>query len=135
MVNQAYDAVLQNGVGRVHVVCDNTDVLTYFFWKLNITADIKMLPTDSSRNVVDINKIVASNMDLILSLLTVHALSGCNTTARYSGIAKELKKQSLNSSKRAYNYCSLGTLKVIQPILYKSTQSLLVHAMLLQQQI
>ena len=56
MVNQAYDAVLQNGVGRVLVVCDDTDVfalLTYFFWKLNITANIKMLPTDSSRNTFD----------------------------------------------------------------------------------
>ena len=59
MVNQAYNVVLQNGVGRVHVVCDDTDIFplfTYFFWKLNISADIKMLPTDSSRNAVDINK-------------------------------------------------------------------------------
>ena len=34
IVNQAYDAVLQSGVGRVNVVCDDTDVfalLTYFF--------------------------------------------------------------------------------------------------------
>ena len=34
MVNQAYDAVLQNGVGRVHAVCNDTDVfafLTHFF--------------------------------------------------------------------------------------------------------
>ena len=59
MINQAYDAVLQNGVGRMHVVCDDTDVftlLTYFFWKLNITVDIKMLPIDSSHNAVNINK-------------------------------------------------------------------------------
>lgn len=33
MVNQAYDAVLQNGVSRVHVVCDDTvfALLTNFF--------------------------------------------------------------------------------------------------------
>ena len=58
MVNQAYDAVLQNGVGRLHVVCDDTQV----FAVLNITADIEMLPTDTSRNVVDINKAVESNI-------------------------------------------------------------------------
>ena len=91
MVNQAYNAVLQNGVGRVHVVCDDTDVfahLTYFFWKLNITADIKMLPTNNSRNAADINKTVESNIDLIPSLLAAHALSGSDTAARYYGIAK-----------------------------------------------
>ena len=92
IVNQAYDAVLQNGVGRVHVVCDDTDVfalLAYFFRKLNITADIEMLPTDRSRNIVDISKTVESNIDLIASLLAAHALSGCDATARYYGIAKE----------------------------------------------
>ena len=33
LVNQAYDAVLQNGVSRVHVVCDDTvfALLTNFF--------------------------------------------------------------------------------------------------------
>ena len=91
MVNQAYDAVLQNGVGRVHVVCDDTDVfalLTFFFCKLNITEDIKMLPTDSSCNAVDIYKTVESNIDLIPSLLASCALSECDTTARYYDIAK-----------------------------------------------
>lgn len=91
MFNQAYDAVFQNGVGRVHVVCDDTDVfalLTHFFWKLNFTADMKLLPTDSSRNVADIKKTVESNIDLITSLLAAHTLSGCDTTARYYGIAK-----------------------------------------------
>ena len=28
MVNQAYDTVSKNGVGRVHVVCDDTDVFS-----------------------------------------------------------------------------------------------------------
>ena len=91
IVNQAYHAVLQNGVGRVHVVCVDTDVfafLTYFFWKLNITADIKMLPTDSSHDAADMNKAVESNTDLIPSLLAANALSGRDTTARYYGIAK-----------------------------------------------
>ena len=63
----------------MHVVCDDTDVfafLTYFFWKLNITADITMLPINSSRNAVDINKTVESNTSLISSLLAAHALSG-----------------------------------------------------------
>ena len=85
MVNQEYDTVLQDGIGRVHVVCDDTDVfalLTYLFLKLNITADIKMFPTYSSRNAVDINKRVESNIDLIPSLLAAHALSGCDTTVR-----------------------------------------------------
>ena len=91
MVNQVYDADLQNGVPGAHVVCHDTDVfalLTYFFWKLNITVDIKMLPTDNSGNAGDINKTVESNIDLIASLLAAHALSGCDTTARYYGIAK-----------------------------------------------
>ena len=75
----------------MHVVCDDTDVfalLTYFFWKLNFTADMKLLPTDSSRNVADIKKTVESNIDLITSLLAGRTLSGCDTTARYYGIAK-----------------------------------------------
>ena len=79
MVNQACDAVLQNGVGRVHVIRYDTDVfalLTYFFCKLNITADVKMLPTDSSCNAADINKTVESNIGLIPSLLEAHALPG-----------------------------------------------------------
>ena len=79
MVNQACDAVLQNGVGRVHVERYDTDVfalLTYFFCKLNITTDVKMLPTDSSCNAADINKTVESNIGLIPSLLEAHALPG-----------------------------------------------------------
>ena len=47
-----------------------------------------MLSANSSRNAVDINKTVESNIDLISSLLAAHALSGCNETARYYGIAK-----------------------------------------------
>ena len=47
-----------------------------------------MVPTDRSRNAVGINKTVESNIDLVLSLLAAHALSGCNTTARYYDIAK-----------------------------------------------
>ena len=40
MVNQTYNAILQNGVGRVHVVCDETNVfvlLTYFFQQIVAT--------------------------------------------------------------------------------------------------
>ena len=65
-----------------------------------------MLPTDSSRNAVDINKTVESNTDLIPSLLTALALSGCNASASYYSIAKGIA--SLNRLKMAYNYCRLG---------------------------
>ena len=105
---------MQNGVGRVHVACDHTDafvVLRYNFWKLIITtADITVLPTYSSHNVVAIKKIMESNIDLILSLLAAHALSGCDTTGRYYGIAKGTVVKQL---KKACNFCNLGTLKVI----------------------
>ena len=135
IANQAYDAVLQIGFGRVHVVCDDTDVfalLTCIFWKLSITADIKMPETDSSHNAVDFNKTVQRDIDLIPNLLAAHALSGCDTTARYYDVAKETVVKQL---KKACKYYSFGTLKVIQQILYKSAENLLVHAMVLQQQI
>ena len=75
-----------------------------------------MLPTDSSRNAVYINKTVESNIDLIPSFLAAHALSGFDTTARYHGIAKGTVVKQLKKG--------LGALKVIQQILYKSAQSL-----------
>ena len=98
----------------MHVAYDHTDafaVLRYNFWKLIITtADITMIPTDSSHNVVDIKKTMESNIDLILSLLAPHALSGCDTTGRNYGMTKGTVVKQL---KNACNFCNLGTMKVI----------------------
>ena len=68
----------------------------------------------------------------MMQFYKAHALSGCDTTGRYYGIANETVVKQL---KKACNCCSFGTLKVIWQILYKSAWRLLIHAMVLQTQI
>ena len=46
----------------------------------------------------------------MIQFYKAHALSGCDTTGRYYGIANGTVVKQL---KKACNYCSLGTLKVI----------------------
>ena len=89
MVNQAYDTVLQNGVSRVHVVCNDWCFCSFNLVLLEAEYYCRYQnATDSSIEPVDINKTVESYIDVIPCLLSAHALSGCDTTARYYGIAK-----------------------------------------------
>ena len=91
IVQQAYKAVIEGKLQVVHIICDDTDVfalLVYFYWKMQLDAEVLMLPTDTNRKVTDIKKSVEANLNIVPSLLAAHALSGCDTTGHFQGIGK-----------------------------------------------
>ena len=83
-------------------------ILTNYFRKLEITADIKMPLTNSNPKVEDLNKIVEGNKDFIPNILAAHGLSGCNVTARYYGIAKETIVNQLKGGFELQNSDNIG---------------------------
>ena len=102
-------------------------ILTNYFRKLKITADIKMPLTNSNPKVEDLNKIVEGNKDFIPNILAAHGLSGCNVTARYDSIAKETIVNQLKGGFELQNSYNIG---IDAPtVLLKSSE--LVHVMIL----
>lgn len=83
-------------------------ILTNYFRKLKITADIKMPLTNSNPKVEDLNKIVEGNKDFIPNILAAHGLSGCNVTARYYSIAKETIVNQLKGGFELQNSYNIG---------------------------
>ena len=91
MVQQLFTAITTKKLEKVQIICDDTDVfvlLLYFYWKLQIEADVLMEATSGNRNIIDIKQSVCKNKDIVQSLLAAHAVSGCDTIGRYHGIGK-----------------------------------------------
>ena len=91
MVRQAYKAVLDYGADSVYVLCDDTDLLVllcYFFWKLHLSCKVYMQGTSSERIIYDIKETVEANKEIMPSIVSAHALSGCDSVAPYHGVGK-----------------------------------------------
>lgn len=102
------DVIIVNQVVRIaretqsiiHVVCDDTDVfilLVHFYASENLHSDIFMVPTRSARSVVNIGATAKENEPIAKHLLSVHALTGCDTTSTLYGIGKLKALKSLRN--------------------------------------
>ena len=81
----------EEGAVCVKVICDDTDVfvlLLHVYLTMNLTCTVLMGSTSADRTIVDIGATTQKNKAIIPSLLAAHALSGCDTVARLTGIGK-----------------------------------------------
>ena len=77
IVQQAYQAVLDHQFDIVSVICDDTDVLvllTYFYWKLDLSSTAFMQCISTERNIFDVRETVRSNEDIVPFIVAAHSL-------------------------------------------------------------
>ena len=77
------------GARTVRILSDDTDVfvlLVYWCWKVGLTCQVQMEKWD--RSVLDINATVAELGEKCKGILSMHALSGCDTVSYPNGKGK-----------------------------------------------
>ena len=90
IANQVVSAVLE-GEDSILVMCDDTDVfllLMHFYISKNLKAKIFMQGTKGKRRCIDIGKPAVTNKSIVPSLLSFHALTGCDSVPGYHSIGK-----------------------------------------------
>ncbi len=89
IINQAIP--LSKEGSSIHVVCDDADVfalLVHFYDAEKLTGDIFMIPTNRSRAAVSIGATVQKHKNIAAHILSIHALTGCDTVSTIFGIGK-----------------------------------------------
>lgn len=79
------------GFDTIQVICDDTDVfvlLIHYYSSQNLTCELSMVGTCSSRSTVDIKASMEKNKELACDLPAAHVLSGCDSTSYMWGIGK-----------------------------------------------
>ena len=111
MVQQAYKSALESATKWICVVCDDTDVfilLVYFYHKLGLDTKVYIQATNDERDVLDIGSSIINCQNIIPSVLSAHAPSGCDTVALFFGLGKPTIVNKLRSGKELK---SLGDLE------------------------
>ena len=89
----------KNG-SSIHVVCDDTDVfalLVHFYEVEKLTSEIVMIPTQyNTRAATNIGATVQKHKDIAPHILSIHALTGCDTVSTIHGIGKVKAINSFN---------------------------------------
>ena len=83
---------IADGKKSVKVICEDTDVFVLLCHCYNIknwNIDVYMTDFTEGKNIISINDTVKKHKPLIPELLSVHALSGCDTVPMYFGIGKK----------------------------------------------
>lgn len=109
IVNQTIKAA-KNGFSSIKVVCDDVDVfvlLVHFYHLCAVESDIIMIPTSRSTNGTNIGSTVRNFGDLSKYILSLHALTGCDTVSTMYGIGKN---KALNSLKGGHIPPQIGDL-------------------------
>ena len=93
-------AAVEDGKTSIKVICDNTDVfalLCHSYHLKNWQVKLYMADFSEKNRIISINESVENNKLLIPSLLSLHALTGCDTVAMLYGIGK---KKAINIAKK-----------------------------------
>lgn len=83
--------VAAEGASVIKVVCDDTDVfvlLLHYYQTNHLSCSLLMEGTSSERTLIDITATAEAHAQIVPQLLSAHALSGCDTVAKLSGIGK-----------------------------------------------
>ena len=81
----------RQGIRHITVICDDTNVfilLVHEYLRNSLQCTLFMVGTSPSRTVIDIAATAKKHAQIAPSLLSAHALSGCDTTAYYWGVGK-----------------------------------------------
>ena len=90
IINQVVHIARQTQA-TIHVICDDTDVfvlLVHFFASEGLCSNVVMVPTCSSRYLVNIGATAKKHADIAKYILPLHALTDCNTVSTLYGIGK-----------------------------------------------
>ena len=98
MINQMLWTIATNPSSSIKIQCDDTTdvfaLMVHYVHKYQLKNTVLMEAAKSGRQVIDIHlsieKMVSAGYDPAL-ILPLHAISGCDTVAAYSGIAKKKK--------------------------------------------
>ncbi len=123
IIHHMVESINQNGAATIHVRCNDTDVfvlLCHFSDALNIDAKIFMVPLSQKMKPIDINQTVTDNKYIIPHLLSMHAITGCDTVSKPHGIGKTT---ALASLKNGHFPPPLGNLNVPHEDLIKQATS------------
>ena len=63
-------------------------LLRHFYKLMNMNAEVLLEGFNNNKHIISIHKTVEENMSIVSSLLSAHALSGCNTVPIMFGIGK-----------------------------------------------
>ena len=83
--------MFQKGISYVHAIVEDTDVfvlLAHFYHLLDLQGSLMMVPFSSSTTVTDIGETVLKHSTIMPHLLSLHALTGCDTVPSYKNIGK-----------------------------------------------
>ena len=124
MIQQAYKSALDSVTKSIFLVRDDIDVfilLVYFYHKLGLDTKVYIQTTNDERDVLDIDSSIINCQNIIPSVLSAHAPSGCDTVAPFFGLGKPTIVNKLRSGKELK---SLGDLEAF-------TEDILVESALL----
>ena len=114
IVQQAVTVATECQVG-VSVIADDTDVfilLLHHYFERQLTSHMIKESPIHGRNVIDIQATVKQHQSIVDGLLSMHALSGCDTCACYFGIGKV---RVLKVLREGYSLSLLGDIHALLP--------------------
>ena len=91
IIPQQVVTAFRDGKKTVKVISADTDVfilLCHYYHSLNINVDVLLEDFSADKKLISISKTVAENTSLIPSLLSAHALTGCDTVPMMFGVGK-----------------------------------------------
>ena len=91
IIPQQVVTVFEEGKHTIKVISADTDVfilLCHYYHSVNIDVDVLLEDFSADKTLISISKSVAENTSLIPSLLSAHALTGCDTVPIMFGIGK-----------------------------------------------
>lgn len=114
IVQQAVTVATECQVG-VSVIADDTDVfilLLHHYFERQLTSHMIMESPIHGRTVIEIQATVKQQQSIVDGLLSMHALSGCDTCACYFGIGKVTVLKVL---REGYSLSLLGDIHALLP--------------------
>ena len=102
-MQKSYQKVLDHQINIVSIICNDTDVLvllTFFYWKLDLSSTTYKQGISTKRNIFDVRETVRSNEDIVPFIVAAHSLSGYDTVAPYHGMGKMTVVKRLKDGKK-----------------------------------
>ena len=91
LVQQAMNVALYEQVSPVTVIADDNDIfvlLLHFHHKLKVKVPLFMESPKKERTGIDIAATAEGCKDILDDIISIHAITGCDTVSNYHGIGK-----------------------------------------------
>ena len=105
IIPQQLVTAFKEGKKTIKVISADTDVfilLCHYYYSMDINVDVLLEDFSADKKLISIGKSVAKSRSIIPSLLSAHALTGCDTVPMMFGIGKTKVINILNKSPLEY---------------------------------